>query len=691
MAVKEYRAEDYGDEEVAMIKEYRLQLDDARDYFKGCIKPRLDRAYKLYIADRRDRSAEIKKWQANIFVPYVHAVVETLKPRILDARPEFSVQGRNEDDQLKALKVQQLLDYTWEIDKMDNLTEMVVDSCLIYGTGFIQVSWKKDVRTFDFLKTKDIATSKMKWEEKEVVFYDGPHAEWVDNYSLWYDWHNVDGKSKQFWFKRLLLTGAEIKRRYPAADKKKLEMALNKKNGDLTDYGSIRNEVRLDHEKIIKGADYVGSSSGGSSFSQIFNSTNDPDLCMYEVFEWWRPFADKYAIMVSDVPILKNGYLPNPYDFKESPFISIPYLKLPNEFEGYGIPLILESPQIMLNMLKNQRLDATTLNIHKMWIVNPLANINKEELVTRPFGIVYSTDPNGVREITFSDIKQSAYQEEDMLKSDMRYASGVDDFSMGAGGDAGSATEVRHLRESTLERVRLFINHLGDGFSDVLRYFLSMHRQFFTKDMTIRVIGEDGKQLYPLIEKDDLMGEFDLMATVVPSIAGMMDVKRKQDMDLFQLLMNLQFVDQKKLASKLLHDFNWSIDTITAEEQPQPMSPDGQPMAPGEEGMMPGGMPPGGEPAPEFGQSIPTSVIPSDIRDQVLAAFGEQAGGASPFGEASMPIDLLGGGVPPTAKGVPASNPAGLNRGGKVNTNIPLKDTSNPEASLQNRVNNIQR
>ena len=64
--------------------------------------------------------------------------------------------------------------------------------------------------------------------------------------------------------------------------------------------------------------------------------------------------------------------MPIPYDFKEATFIDFPYLKIPGEFEGYGLPMILENPQIMMNMIKNQRLDSATLSIHKMWIVNPL-------------------------------------------------------------------------------------------------------------------------------------------------------------------------------------------------------------------------------------------------------------------------------------------------------------------------------
>lgn len=683
--VKTYRAEDYGKHEVELIKKFDLQLEDAKNYFTAIIKPRLDRAYKLYVCDRSDRQKEIKTWQANVFVPYIHAVVETLKPRILDARPDLDVQGRNQDDQRKAPKIKQTIDYLWEIAKADDTAESLVSSSLVYGTGFMQVYWKKDVRTLDFLSTKDITKKKLTWVEKEQVFYDAPYVEWVDNYDIWYDWHNVEGKNKQFWFRRKVLNGATIERRYPNADKKRLAMALATQGGDLTDYASIRNEVKLVNEKITKSGAAFASSSGIGN--QIYQNTNDTDLKMYEVFEWTRPYEDRHSVMVGKVPILKNAEMPIPYDFKEAAYIAVPFLKLVNEFEGYGVPLILESPQILLNMVKNQRLDATTLNIHKMWVVNPLANINKEELVTRPFGIVYSTDPNGVREIQFSDVKASAYKEEELLKSDMRYGIGVDDFSMGSGGSASSATEVRHLRESTLERVRLFINHLGSAFSDLMRYWISMERQFFTKAFTIRVTGENGKVEYPLIEKDDLSGEFDFKATVLPSIAGQNEVKKKQDMDLFQLLMSfvdpqaMPFIDPKRLTSKLLYDFNWDVESISVpEEATQP------PMLPSPEA----GVENQGEPMPA---NLGGGQIPADVARQALAILGDTGETSSPYNEASGPINLLTSGNPPTPRGVPVSttNPRGLNRGGKTNTNIPTGKSRGVEENILNRTMNIQR
>ena len=691
-----YLPSNFGKKEEKMMAKYELQKQDAKNYFLACVKPRLDRSYKLYSSYNGDRAKEIKKWQANIFVPYIHAVVETLMPRILDARPDFTVQGRTEDDQLKSEKIQNVVGYTWEIAGMDSTSEDLVRSALVFGNAFLQVSWKKDVRSHKFLSTKDLVKDKYKWNERKQTFYDAPFAEQVDNYCLWYDWHNVARETKQFWFKRRVIPGSVIKRDYPNYDKKRLKLALASDNGDLTDYASIRNEIKLSHEEINKGSDHGQASSGITN--NIYENAEDQDLKMYEAFEWWRPFDDAYAVMINDVPILKGGFIPNPYDFKEAPFINIPYLKMPNEFEGVGIPILLENPQIMLNMIKNQRIDSATMGIHKMWIVNPMANVDTKELVVRPFGIIYSPDPSGVREVQFSDIKASAYKEEDLLKSDMRYASGVDDFSMGAGAEVGSATAVRHLRESTLERVRLFINHLGEGYSVLMRYWISMQRQFFTKDMTIRIIGEDGNEMFPLIEKDDLMGEWDFIAAVLPAIAGKNDIDKKQGMDLFQLLINLPFVDPQKLTSKVLRSWNWSLESLKKkEEQEIP----GAPGMPGAEGLPPEmaammGQQEQGAPMMEEGAAGPPNIgsgdIPPGVIQQALAMLGERGEEAPPaFGEAGMPINLLKAGVmPPTAAGI-TSNPRGLNRGGAVNTNISVKSGNGPEAQLLNQAANLQK
>src|SRR3990167_4358501 len=292
-----YSPSDFSPGEVEFMSKFHLQYQDARQYFLSIIKPRLDRSYKLYIAYNGDRAQYIKNWQSNVFVPYTQAVVETLMPRVLDARPDFSAQGRTSDDQAKTEKQQQLQDYIWEISKMDKTTEELVRASLIYGTGYLQAFWKKDVRKQKFLKTKDILKKKYKWEEEERVFYDAPCAEWVDNYSLWYDWHNTERESKQYWFRRLVLTLPEIKRRYPYYDKERLDLAANNPGGDLTDYGAIRNQVKQSYTLITKTQNTFLNPAYGWGSDKYF-MYGDPNLQMFEVFEWTRPFDDIFTVLV---------------------------------------------------------------------------------------------------------------------------------------------------------------------------------------------------------------------------------------------------------------------------------------------------------------------------------------------------------------------------------------------------------
>jgi len=147
-------------------------------------------------------------------------------------------------------------------------------------------------------------------------------------------------------------------------------------------------------------------------------------------------------------------------------------------------------------------------------------------------------------------------------------------------------------------------------------------------------------------------------------------------MDLYQLLSVQPFVDPEKLTSKLLHDWNWDFEAIKKGDEP-PVMP--------ESGLAGLGMQDDG--------SIGTDQIPEGVAKKALGMLGgDSLEAGSPLAELSSPVNLLNAsGTPPTPRGVPASNPRGLNRGGKVNTNIALNERTNPEAQLQNRANNIQR
>jgi hypothetical protein len=141
---------------------------------------------------------------------------------------------------------------------------------------------------------------------------------------------------------------------------------------------------------------------------------------------------------------------------------------------------------------------------------------------------------------------------------------------------------------------------------------------------------------------------------------------------------------------------------------PQGMAEAGAPaMAPG---MPPpgipaqGGMPPQGAPdglgGPGYGL-IPRSSLKNVIRH--LRKPGEPIGKTSSYSQFSSPVNLLNSsGIPPTVGGVPSPdksqysnipNLGGLNRGagGKVNTDIPLRKTTDVGSNILSRSMSIQK
>jgi hypothetical protein len=674
-----------GEAEREAFNRFNLQFDDSKEYFMTHMKPRYDRSFAMFMSWPETRRGLVLDWQANLFVPFTNSTVETMMPRIVDARPDFGVVGRSADDNKNAVNVKNMGEYNWDIANMDATNEEVVRSSLVYGNAWVQTWWKKTVKKAKYYVGNDVTKAgekkrKKSWVEKEMVTYDAPFAEAIDPYTILYDHRNKTHASKQYFFRRKLLNEEQIRMDYPMADPVRLELAFKASPESLEDWAAIRTIRESDRPKLVgKDADSFGSGR--------FILTVDPKLGFHEVKERLSSFDDTVTVTVNNVPIYEGFSLPIVYNHKETGIIHIPYMKVPFEYEGVSLPEQVDGMQVMLNTIKNQRLDAALMNIHKMWIVSPNANISKKDLLVRPFGILWTPDPNSVKPIEFSDVKQSAYQEETILKTDMSFATGIDDASRGVQTGV-AATEIRHLREATIERIRLFINHLGDGYSTMHRLWISMWGQFMTEKMAIRIIGADGLMSWPIIGKDDITGTFDYRSTVKPSESGMNDVGKKQAMDLFQLLVNFDFVDKRKLLAMTLLPFSYPVDKVMSDKEDFP-APDAS-----------GAVPQGGQDAgsggelDEFlnGDVLPKSNLSQEKIDAIMSQLGGSTSQSNPFAAASRPIALSPDVLPEAAPDT--TNPRGLNRSaaGKVDTNIASRrGASDPEAALLNQAANIQR
>ena len=528
-------------EELKLQKLVTTRFKESKDYFRAYRKPKLDQCYKNFRGYGGDRLAELKKiggddWMSNMFVPMTASHIRTIHPRTVDAKPELKVDGRTSEDQKKAIYVQAILDYVWEKANMESKMRDFVWQALVYGTTVGKVLCKTEmlIKTDTVINEDDLTIEDVE-ERKEL--YNDPDFEVIDIYNFYPDPYATSIDDARYVCQRYLLTKEQILSTYSGLINVEY---LGKDGGDITDDTMVRKDI------ITQTKD---GSAGGSGQQQAAEST------LFEVCEYWE--KNRFVLMVGDV-IVKEGK--NPLTPGFLPFTVVTYEKLPFEFYGIGIAEQLEQPQQTLNVIRNQRVDNVTLSIQKMFIANPYALISKKDLVSRPFGLIRTSDINAIKSVDIPPMSESAYREDALALDAGRMATGIDDWSRGEQGPASTtATAVTTQKESTLERIKLFISQLeSDCYQKLMRYWVSMAHDLY-ENKTLERVTDNGvdietetiekgidrpvtirnpkEDIKTFVSKDDLMGYFDFRALSMSTLAATKELKLKRILDVMDKAM----------------------------------------------------------------------------------------------------------------------------------------------------------
>ena len=134
----------------------------------------------------------------------------------------------------------------------------------------------------------------------------------------------------------------------------------------------------------------------------------------------------------------------NPYwRHGKKPFVTTCYEPLPGEIYGMSAVQVIEHLQHELNTQRNQRLDNVSLILNRMWKVRRSADIQEQELVSRPHGIIHVDNPDDVTEFVMQNVASSSYQDEMLTKTDMENAIGTPAVVRGANPERKeTATEI---------------------------------------------------------------------------------------------------------------------------------------------------------------------------------------------------------------------------------------------------------
>jgi ribosomal protein L12E/L44/L45/RPP1/RPP2 len=487
-----------------------------------------------------NETSAVEAGRSNLFIPYTATNVETVKAKLMNAlfneRPFVTTRALNEsDEEAKELSksMNNFLQYQLEQKiKMIPKGAIIMLEMLMYGDAITEQKWEykeKNVKKRRPAESQGVVSKKVLVEKTEkVITKDHPNIELVSVYDFFYDPTATDIESALFVIRRKHEDYSTLiaDPRYKNVTKLKDSQTENFRADDNTDLSGERGDT---HRKRT-----------------------------IEVLHYW---TDDWHIVVGNrsVLLLKEE---NPYFHMEKPFSKWSFIPMQGEWSSVGLVELSSHLQSELNTTRNQRIDNVSMIINSATKVRRGANIDEDDLVSRPNGIIYVDEMDDIETMAMPDVTSSAYLEEDVIKADFDRVTGVHD--MARGDSSGGATKETATMASLIDQhgnerfvLNLRLLEFG-GFKDTMAQIIQLNQQFITSDQTYFIPETSGKEEKNEIAVEDIIREYDIIA--VGNTSGEMankEIKQNQLTNLLaQIAPYVEHVNVDQLLSRIFEVYN---------------------------------------------------------------------------------------------------------------------------------------
>lgn len=550
------------------------------DLWKRCLK-----AYRSRRPQLEDRG------RSNIFVPYTFMQVEVIKARIAEsmfnAHPYLTVLPREDNDTAMAEHVQSLLSWQFQ-DRMDLeriFSEHLLADIAIFGTAISYTGWLKRTRktkrrakvdkglsypdTGEIVKNElgaPVAVQIAEVVEEEETVYDDPIVQKIDLFDFFTDPMSSSITDARFCGHREWLS------------KKTIE-ELEEGAGWKVNWVDVHPDNTAEGGKRIR-ADIGSGKDIGTEESGYENG-------MYKVTHYWED--DRHVVIIGDSACALDEE--NPFWHGMKPYDKCCYVTLSGEFYGVGIPEILFDLQAELNTNRNQRIDYMSMALRRMWKLRRGCGLTARDLVWKQSGVIQVEEMDDVQEIQVQSLPASAFSHEDVVKQDMRDATGCHDIIMGLGYNANETATTTMTKDNNASiRFKDVVKAvIQDLLVPIARKCVSLDQQFLDTERLIRLSSsvEPGADLLS-VTPDDLIGCYDVsyVGTAVDAMANR-ELNKQKVQETYALAIQNPLVQNnpnsmRALLRELLeaNDVRNVDDILPPEMHPmeQQMPPQGMPM-----------------------------------------------------------------------------------------------------------------
>lgn len=419
------------------------------------------KTYRSYI-DFRDDDI-----QSSFFVPLIFSHVESYLPRLVANRPHIEVWGRGQEDEERSAQQRVLLNYDWDILKMPYVLVNWVKASMIYGTGVIKTTWRKQVQKrrvrtvvqpsilpFAFGPGAPLPffpqAPQTGYEEALKTIWDDPWAELMEIDEIYPAPEGKCEDSCRYIIHRAVVSFHELENA-----RRDNEPLYNPKA-----LKSLRKLMSEQHNARMANDRETLSEMRSRTFGPETTPPIDPNAQELHILEEWTDA--RVRVIVEEFPEiepLRNEL----HELGMKPFVRFTPIPIPNEFYGIAVPEILFSLNLELNTLHNARMDTVLQNTYNMMSVIRGSGLNPKKLRWKPGGHFWVDDHEDIRFLQPPPLQPAVYRESENLRIWGQLASGATDPFQGIASSqtGGTATEAALLAQSATSRANLMFQILG--------------------------------------------------------------------------------------------------------------------------------------------------------------------------------------------------------------------------------------
>lgn len=483
--------------------------------------------YEMYRGYNRPVTYPFHKTvRANIHVPYAFATVEQAVPRIVrgclgDGYNFFDLQPREKTDRTNAAQHKKLL--LWQISLMNFYIEftMMIKTTAMYGYCTAKLDWVFQTGDRYRLRIKSEYVGKVIEEEVRRKYGHALYEEVLEENEIIYDNNRFttldwDEAYPDEAAKYTLHTGRD----FIHQTRKTMRDLYERRRPDGTPLYTNLDKVQATQSYTQEDADVdrrlsvIGAAK--QTWRQASQSKQDLNRADMEVviWEYWTP---QWVVTVANTnTVIRRDR--NYFWHRKMPFVDLNYTYIPNELFGIGAIESFRDLQTAIDTITNMDLDNWAMAVNQMHVVHRAADIAPEQLVARPWGVVYSSIPpsEAVMPLQKQSIAAETSVKQQEMRSNIMLASGLTDMHyMGTSSSSmgRTATGMSMAQEESNSRLQQVVT-LAEFMTlkPALKMMASNNEQFMRTSKWVQIVGEDKHESEAeLINPEDIWGEIDII------------------------------------------------------------------------------------------------------------------------------------------------------------------------------------